>query len=110
MAEYKYFLSTYLGTEKGMGTMDIWLSDGILTRSGSKITRDLLQEGDVVLSECEVRPRGFYTVAIAKVLSFKEDGITPGRLKCVWGKDVSLVGTERIIDHREGHKEGCSHE
>lgn len=109
MPENKFFLCTYLGTEKGMGTMDIWLSDGIFTRLGSKTTRDLLQEGDFVLCECEVRPTGFYTVAMAKVLSLKTDGVTPSKIKCVWGRDVSLIGAERIIDHRAGHKEGCDH-
>lgn len=104
----RFYLSTYLGVEKGMGTMQIWLSDGLLTRMDSSVFRRMLAEGDVVLSECEPRARGVYTLAIAKVEGFREDGITPLRLKCVWGRDISLSGNEEIIDHRKGHTKDCS--
>ncbi len=110
MAENKFFLSTYRGAEHAMGNMVIILSDTHFTRPDSHFMRDALQEGDIVICECEPRPGGWYTVAMAKVLSFKQDGITPDKIKCVLGRDITLTGGEKIIDHREGHKPGCSHE
>ena len=103
----KFYLSTYIGLEKGMGTMQVWLSDTLLTRMDSRAFRKLVKAGDIVLSECELRERGVYTVAIAKVKAFKADGITPARLQCVWGRDISLTGNEEIIDHRKGHTRDC---
>lgn len=110
MAENKFFLSTYLGAEHAMGNMIILLSDTNFTRSDSRMMRRTLQEGDIVLCECEPSFGGWYTVAMAKVISFKEDGITPDKIECVLGSEINLTGKEKIINHREGHKPGCSHE
>lgn len=110
MAENKFFFSTYLGAEHAMGNMVILLSDTNFTRPDSRIMRRTLQEGDIVVCECEPRSGRWYTVAMAKVISFKEDGITPDKIECVLGGKINLTGEEKIIDHREGHKLGCSHE
>lgn len=107
MSKNKFYLSTYLGSEHAMGNMLIILSDTTLTRSDSRTFRHQLKEGDIALCECEPRSGGVYTIGMAKVLSFKEDGITPDKIENVLDGYISLTGDEKIIDHRKGHKPGC---
>ena len=103
----KFYLSTYHGSDHAMGHMNIWLSDGILVRDDSRSFRQELKEGDIVLCECEPREGGVYTIGIAKVEDFAEDGVTPTRIRRVLDRAILLEGNETIIDHRNGHAADC---
>ncbi len=103
----KFYLSTYHGAEHSMGHMVVFLSDVTFTRTDSRSFRHALKDGDVVLSECESRAGGLFTVGMAKVVSLKKDGVTPDKIEGVLDRPIVLDGTEQIIDHREGHTSEC---
>ncbi len=107
MSENKFYLSVFVCEEHAMGNMLIVLSDTNFTRETDHRVKHLLKQEDVVLCECEPRKNGVYTIGMAKVTSFKKNGVTPEKIEHVWGRQINLEEVENIIDHRKGHTREC---
>ena len=90
--------------------MGISLSDVYLTLPLYRRVKRELRPGMIVLCKCDKVQGGVKTRSMAIVDSFEKDGITPSQMRIIYGDNFKLTGSERIIDHRRGHKRGCTHD